>query len=295
MSRPSPSSFQTLNPLTLCPLISVLCPSDVFRVPSKPRTLRAGTVPRPACERVSWPCPHHRLAVIETPIQAHVLARGIGPADWRRGGAEGERQTACLSPHTRCGALTGRSPHTRCGALLGPSTCGLKNICTLFCMTRTRVFLAEPLAYFLTWTTYASWLPGDARGWSDRTGVMRQPNLRIECSAARLAAGRPISLAPPQRLLVASAIEDECRDQAWDLLAVSCRVQHVHVVVAAPGHAPEAVSKRLKAASARAIALATCERSRTWTRGCSRRWLWDDRSVDAAVRYVTECQDRPRP
>ena len=24
----------------------------------------------------------------------------------------------------------------------------------------------EPLAYFLTWTTYGTWLPGDERGWS---------------------------------------------------------------------------------------------------------------------------------
>ena len=27
--------------------------------------------------------------------------------------------------------------------------------------------LPEPLAYFLTWTTYGTWLPGDDRGWTD--------------------------------------------------------------------------------------------------------------------------------
>ena len=25
--------------------------------------------------------------------------------------------------------------------------------------------MPEPIAYFLTWTTYGSWLPGDQRGW----------------------------------------------------------------------------------------------------------------------------------
>ena len=25
--------------------------------------------------------------------------------------------------------------------------------------------LPEPLAYFLTWPTYGTWLPGDERGW----------------------------------------------------------------------------------------------------------------------------------
>ena len=25
----------------------------------------------------------------------------------------------------------------------------------------------DPLAFFLTWSTYGSWLPGDARGWTE--------------------------------------------------------------------------------------------------------------------------------
>ena len=25
--------------------------------------------------------------------------------------------------------------------------------------------MPDPLAYFLTWSTYGTWLPGDARGW----------------------------------------------------------------------------------------------------------------------------------
>ncbi|MCA9109357.1 MAG: hypothetical protein KDA52_05390 [Planctomycetaceae bacterium] len=27
--------------------------------------------------------------------------------------------------------------------------------------------MSEPLAFFLTWTTYGTWLPGDERGWVD--------------------------------------------------------------------------------------------------------------------------------
>ena len=30
--------------------------------------------------------------------------------------------------------------------------------------------LGEPLAFFLTWTTYGSWLPGDERGWVEKPG-----------------------------------------------------------------------------------------------------------------------------
>ena len=40
--------------------------------------------------------------------------------------------------------------------------------------------MPEPLAYYLTWTTYGTWLPGDERGWVWRGKVsaarpQRQP------------------------------------------------------------------------------------------------------------------------
>jgi hypothetical protein len=35
--------------------------------------------------------------------------------------------------------------------------------------------MADPLAYFLTWTTYGTWLPGDERGWVERPGQFRPP------------------------------------------------------------------------------------------------------------------------
>src|SRR5439155_7701773 len=38
-----------------------------------------------------------------------------------------------------------------------------------------RVPQEEPLAYFLTWTTYGTWLPGDERGWVEKSGQFREP------------------------------------------------------------------------------------------------------------------------
>ena len=32
--------------------------------------------------------------------------------------------------------------------------------------------MEETLAYFLTWTTYGSWLPGDERNWVDKRGEL---------------------------------------------------------------------------------------------------------------------------
>ena len=35
---------------------------------------------------------------------------------------------------------------------------------------------SEPLAYFLTWTTYGTWLPGDERGYYTKPGQWKDPD-----------------------------------------------------------------------------------------------------------------------
>ena len=43
----------------------------------------------------------------------------------------------------------------------------------------------DPLAYFLTWPTYGTWLPGDERGWVDyhRGWQLPDPARKLEASA----------------------------------------------------------------------------------------------------------------
>jgi hypothetical protein len=44
-------------------------------------------------------------------------------------------------------------------------------------------YRSGPMAFFLTWTTYGSWLPGDDRGWCDARGVMREASHRLALHA----------------------------------------------------------------------------------------------------------------
>jgi REP element-mobilizing transposase RayT len=159
-------------------------------------------------------------------------------------------------------------------------------------------FLLEPLAFFLTWTTYASWLPGDRRGWADGGGF-RVPNPRLRRLAASRCLGDRVVLGTAARGIVERIIADHCRRRGWHLHAVHCRTEHVHVVVTADGRPPHVVIGELKAWSSRALAdLATASGQsrwrRTWTRGGSCRRLYDVTSVEHVVTYVRECQDKPR-
>jgi len=110
-----------------------------------------------------------------------------------------------------------------------------------------RVPQDEPLAYFLTWTTYGTWLPGDERGWVAKPGEFRPADAILEQVSRSLMTEPSLILDPSQRDLAERTIADHCRCRDWHLHAVACRTNHVHVVVTAAGRNPEDVMDQFKA------------------------------------------------
>jgi hypothetical protein len=161
----------------------------------------------------------------------------------------------------------------------------------------------EPLAYFLTWTTYGTWLPGDERGWVAKPGQLRAPDANHKEAAQRLMTEPALTLDVEQRCIVEDTIADHCRIRRWHLHIVSCRAQHVHVVVTAAQRHPKVVMDQLKAWCTRR--LKERERSRRtgqqevrqnwWTQRGSKRWLNGAEDVEEAIRYVAEGQGEPTP
>jgi hypothetical protein len=126
---------------------------------------------------------------------------------------------------------------------------------------------ADAIAFFLTWTAYGSWLPGDDRGWVDGTGQVRLAEPLRKAVALRRMAEGIVLLDVDQRVAVEDAIVAHARLRGWHLHGVACRRQHVHVVVSAV--------------------------SRWWTEGGSRRRVFCDGDLAAVVAYVLECQGVP--
>jgi hypothetical protein len=151
-----------------------------------------------------------------------------------------------------------------------------------------------PLAFFLTWTTYGSWLPGDDRGWCDAAGGIRGPNPRLALHASRTLRHSRVDFGPRERCVVEAAVRQHCDFRGWQLHAVSCRTMHVHAAVTARDSSPDAVLASLKAWCSRELSRQAGRRSRWWTRGGSARLLFDTPAVANVVTYVRECQDRPR-
>ena len=161
--------------------------------------------------------------------------------------------------------------------------------------------MEDNLAFFLTWTTYGSWLPGDERNWVDKKGKLRPPDLKCQNAAKERMTEHALAFKIEQRLIVEDTISEHCRIRNWQLHAVAVRNQHVHVVVSAFGQIPENVMGQFKAWCTRKLkdhertSGAKVIRKNWWTQRGSKRWLNGTKSIQAAVRYVLEEQGEPTP
>ena len=157
--------------------------------------------------------------------------------------------------------------------------------------------MKEPLAFFLTWTTYGTWLPGDERGWTKRSEGFQPPHAVRQVSARSFMTEAPVILDRDERRLVERTIADHCAIRGWKLQAVNCRTNHVHVVVSGNAH-PETIRDQLKAWCTRRLKErqhsqednGITVREGWWTEGGSQRHLNDDDGLEAAVRYTLEAQ-----
>ena len=155
----------------------------------------------------------------------------------------------------------------------------------------------DPLAYFLTWTCYGTWLPGDERGWTKwHKGEHVPQPLLADWSLQRMI-DKPIVLNETERAIVEETIGQHCELRGWNLHAVNCRSNHCHAVVTAASHDGEQVRDQLKAWSTRKLkehqrSLGGAElREQWWTRKGSVRYLFDDESLEAAIIYTLEAQE----
>ncbi len=154
-----------------------------------------------------------------------------------------------------------------------------------------------PLAYFITWTTYGSWLPGDERGWVKRGERTVQPPdpLRRE-AAAQAMSEDAVVLSPAQRSAIDAMIARHCAFRGWILHARNARTNHVHVVASAAATG-ETMRSQLKSWCSRALSeqagLVGRGRNgqrRWWTEGGDVEWIDNDESLSNVIQYVNELQ-----
>src|SRR5262249_37922141 len=149
-----------------------------------------------------------------------------------------------------------------------------------------------PLAFFITFRTYGTWLHGDRRGSVDRFhnryGTPRlPPNTFRERYERNLLKQPPVRLNRPQRKVVMDAIREISKEKGWGLWAVNARTTHVHTVVSADWDGKK-VRSALKARATKNMREQGCWREvySPWAGRGSCRQLWRHQDVMNATVYV---------
>jgi REP element-mobilizing transposase RayT len=158
-----------------------------------------------------------------------------------------------------------------------------------------------PLAYFISFRSYGTWLHGDERGSIDRfNNRYRAPylpaNEKWRNYNQRQLKAEPSILKAKHRKSVEAAIRETCKIRNWLLLALNVRTNHVHSVVSANRRA-SLVLNAFKANATRQL-----REDRLWPHSFSpwadkgsKKKLWNEHSVAKAIDYVMNGQGDDLP
>lgn len=159
--------------------------------------------------------------------------------------------------------------------------------------------------WFLTWTTYGTWLPGDARGYvgnaPDESGqVIRhnqvntppaRPNPKLRKSVEQRLKGPPVFLHVTQADALLEQFQETTLHRHWTLGAVAIMATHLHVLIGVPGDPdPGKILGDLKSYGSRRLSR---DQKRPasgtwWTTGGSKRKLDNEQVIPGVVHYIRQ-------
>jgi len=162
-------------------------------------------------------------------------------------------------------------------------------------------------AWFLTWHTYGTWLPGDKRGFvspvrmdSGQSELHNVPRTSTDCDHPQLShwararlKSDPIVFSKLQADVLAAQLQQTAVYRGWSLLAFAIVTNHVHVVLGVAGDPnPSDLIGDLKSYGSRALnqRFERPQAGTWWTESGSKRKLDSEQSILGAIRYTIEQQ-----
>ena len=152
----------------------------------------------------------------------------------------------------------------------------------------------EPIAFFITWTVYGTFLQGDVRWWKARNEGEKPPQPMLEQWHRRRLNHEIMLLREDHRDTVAAAITKHCQHRDWILHIASPRSNHVHVVVEAKGYDGKTVRDQLKANATGALRrlFAEYQGRPVWTKGGDWKCVNSENDLQQVILYAGDIQDR---
>lgn len=111
----------------------------------------------------------------------------------------------------------------------------------------------EPIAFFITFAVYGTFLQGDSRCWRSRGHGYESPQPRLEQWHRDRLNHKVILLDKPQQCVVEAEIQRLSEYRGWKLWKANARTNHAHVVVTAHGYKGSNVRDQIKANCTRVL------------------------------------------
>ena len=163
--------------------------------------------------------------------------------------------------------------------------------------------------WFLTWTTYGSWLPGDERGFVSPKFEMDDPQRRNNHIGKPYDVGRtellglaeanrvgaPVQLTDEQAEVARLQITETARHRGWTLIAGAIMHNHVHLLVGVTGDPdPSSLLRDFKSYGSRALnsRFGRPVSGTWWTEQGSKRKIDDWENLETVLCYIRQ-QHRP--
>ena len=170
-------------------------------------------------------------------------------------------------------------------------------------MTAPVNIIAVDRYWFLTWTTYGTWLPGDERGFvgevlnesgeffnfNELNTPPAPPNSNLRDAAERVMKSPPLFLDHSQATALFEQFHETSNVSGWLLIAVAIMRSHIHVLAGVPGDPdPEKLLKAYKSYGSRKLNQGWSKPASDtwWTARGSKRKLPDEKAVTAAINYI---------
>ncbi len=162
------------------------------------------------------------------------------------------------------------------------------------------------IPWFVTWTTYGSWLPGDPRGFRtfrgkeyvpppERYAKDGEPVYDANQYAQRYAKAKEqvpdeVRLTPAEQKLVCDAVVAQLEELRIPTHIIAVGPIHIHLIARFGTHLIRPTVGRLKSFATRALPNPGC-RKRVWTKNCHMQSLNDDAALANATKYVGDHLD----
>jgi REP element-mobilizing transposase RayT len=146
----------------------------------------------------------------------------------------------------------------------------------------------KPLAYFITFTAYGTWLHGDSRQSvlvENHTTKLLEPQESFVKHEQQKLKYPAVIFDDKMRCIILQAIMEQCLYKQWHLYAAHVRSNHVHVVV----NSDEPIDKvmvALKAWGTRKLRRSGYNLPKVWTHHGSTKYIFTRAKLIEKIQYV---------